>query len=121
MNLSKKLLSLACAAAMTAGMAVGCGDKNKDSSGKESDVKDSNFTVSIDDLAEQLGAGWNYGNTLEANSNKIPSETAWGNPVASQEMIDAVAGAGFKTVRIPVSYLSFIDDENGYKVDEASA
>lgn len=119
MNLSKKLLSLACAAAMTAGMAVGCGDKNKDNSEKESDVKDSNFTVSIDDLAEQLGAGWNYGNTLEANSNKIPSETAWGNPVASQEMIDAVAAAGFKTVRIPVSYLSFIDDENGYKVDEA--
>ncbi len=104
---------------MTVGAAVGCGDKDKDSSESESGKKSSDFTVSIDDLTEQLGAGWNYGNTMEANSNGTPSETAWGNPEVSQEMIDAVAAAGFNTIRVPVSYLSKIDDNNGYKVDEA--
>ena len=119
MKISTKLLSLACALSMTVGAAVGCGDKDKSSSESESSKKSSDFTVSIDDLTEQLGAGWNYGNTMEANSNGTPSETAWGNPEVSQEMIDAVAAAGFNTIRVPVSYLSKIDDNNGYKVDEA--
>ena len=119
MKISTKLLSLACALSMTVGAAVGCGDKDKSSSESESGKKSSDFTVSIDDLTEQLGAGWNYGNTMEANSNGTPSETAWGNPEVSQEMIDAVAAAGFNTIRVPVSYLSKIDDNNGYKVDEA--
>ena len=47
------------------------------------------------------------------------SETAWGNPAVSQEMLDAVAEAGFKTVRMPVSYIGKIDDANGYTVDAA--
>jgi len=111
-----KLFSLAFAAVMALS-AVGCG-KNSNNN-KEDDVKISDFTVSADMLSQELGAGWNYGNTLEANSGGMPSETVWGNPAASQEMIDAVADAGFKTVRIPVSYLGKIDDDNGYKVDEA--
>jgi len=32
-------------------------------------------------------------------------------------MVDAVAEAGFGTVRIPVSFLSKIDDSCGYKID----
>lgn len=110
-----KIISLAFAAVMTLSV-VGCG-KNSNNN-KEDDVKISDFTVSADMLSQELGAGWNYGNTLEANSGGMPSETVWGNPAASQEMIDAVAEAGFKTVRIPVSYLGKIDDDNGYKVDE---
>lgn len=111
-----KIISLAFAAVMTLSV-VGCGKNSNDN--KEDDVKISDFTVSADMLSQELGAGWNYGNTLEANSGGMPSETVWGNPAASQEMIDAVAEAGFKTVRIPVSYLGKIDDDNGYKVDEA--
>lgn len=110
-----KIISLAFAAVMTLSV-VGCG-KNSNNN-KEDEVKISDFTVSADMLSQELGAGWNYGNTLEANSGGMPSETVWGNPAASQEMIDAVAEAGFKTVRIPVSYLGKIDDDNGYKVDE---
>lgn len=110
-----KIISLAFAAVMTLSV-VGCG-KNSNNN-KEDEVKISDFTVSADMLSQELGAGWNYGNTLEANSGGMPSETVWGNPAASQEMIDAVADAGFKTVRIPVSYLGKIDDDNGYKVDE---
>ena len=76
------------------------------------------FVVSAADLAEKMGAGWNYGNTLEANFGGIPNETVWGNPKASQEMVDEVISAGCGTIRIPVSYLSKIDDSNGYKIDE---
>ena len=55
-----------------------------------------------------MGTGWNLGNTLEA----IGSETAWGNPVASQELIDAVKAAGFDTIRIPVAWSRFSDEAN---------
>jgi endoglucanase len=41
--------------------------------------------------------GWNLGNTLEAQCG----ETAWGNPMASQQLIDAVQAAGFNAIRIP--------------------
>lgn len=68
-------------------------------------------------LVADMGAGWNLGNTLEANSNGIPSETAWGNPAATQALIDRVAAAGFKTIRIPVSYLGYIGAAPNYTVD----
>lgn len=59
-------------------------------------------------LTQQMGAGWNLGNTLEA----IGSETAWGNPVATQELIDAIKAAGFKSIRIPVAWSRFSDVNN---------
>lgn len=54
-------------------------------------------------LTAQMGAGWNLGNSLEA----IGGETAWGNPMVTKQLIDAVKAAGFTTVRIPVSWSSF--------------
>src|SRR5689334_8499598 len=59
-------------------------------------------------IVADLGAGWNLGNQMEANANGVPSETAWGQPTITQALIDKVKAAGFKTVRIPVSYLSHI-------------
>ncbi len=111
----KKLLSILCSAVMLAGALTGCNSKKDDEDG---DAKNnSNFTVSFENIAEDMGAGWNLGNTLEANSGGTPSETAWGNPEVTQEMISAVADAGFKTIRVPVSYLSKINDSDGYKLD----
>ena len=77
------------------------------------------FIISANEIAEKMGAGWNYGNTLEANFGGTPDETVWGNPKASQEMVDTVAEAGFDTVRIPISYLSMIDDSNGFRINDA--
>lgn len=51
-------------------------------------------------VASQMKVGWNLGNTLEA----ICGETAWGNPVTSQALINAVKAAGFNTVRIPCAW-----------------
>ncbi|ACE86198.1 glycoside hydrolase family 5 protein [Cellvibrio japonicus] len=56
-------------------------------------------------LARLMGAGWNLGNSLEA----IGSETAWGNPATTQALINAVKAAGFKTIRIPVSWSQYAD------------
>jgi endoglucanase len=70
-------------------------------------------------LVADMGAGWNLGNSLEANSNGIPSETAWGNPVVTQALIDKVKAAGFKTIRIPVSYMGNIGASPSYTISAA--
>ena len=56
-------------------------------------------------LSRLMGAGWNLGNSLEA----IGGETAWGNPATTQALLTAVKAAGFKTVRIPVSWKQYAD------------
>jgi len=70
-------------------------------------------------LVADMGAGWNLGNQLEANANGIPSETAWGNPVVTRALIDRVKASGFKTIRIPVSYLGNIGAGPAYTVGSA--
>ena len=62
--------------------------------------------------------GWNLGNTLESNSgdtlnmwiehwtDRTPTayETAWGQPVATRELIQMMKRAGFNAVRVPVTW-----------------
>ncbi len=88
---------------------------------EETSVPDTDKPVSGDALefAQKLMPGWNLGNQLEANLNKVPSETAWGNPVITEELIKAVKAQGFKSIRIPVSYLSKIGDGPDYTIDSA--
>lgn len=57
-------------------------------------------------FSQNLMPGWNLGNQLESNSDGTPSETAWGNPVITENLIKQVKAQGFKSIRIPVSYLS---------------
>ncbi|WP_275001463.1 cellulase family glycosylhydrolase [Promicromonospora iranensis] len=70
-------------------------------------------------IVADMGAGWNLGNSLEANSNGYPSETAWNNPTVTQALIDRVRAAGFKTIRIPVSYLNAIGSGPNHTIDAA--
>ncbi len=49
---------------------------------------------------EAMQPGWNLGNTLDAT----PNETAWGNPLVTQEFIQQIATQGFKSIRIPVTW-----------------
>jgi aryl-phospho-beta-D-glucosidase BglC (GH1 family) len=51
-------------------------------------------------IADRMKVGWNLGNTLEA----IGGETAWGNPKATQTLINGVKAAGFNTVRLPCAW-----------------
>jgi endoglucanase len=50
--------------------------------------------------------GWNLGNTMEPPDG----EGTWNNPPATQAMINAVADAGFNTIRIPVAWDSHADE-----------
>ncbi|MCY1143655.1 cellulase family glycosylhydrolase [Actinoplanes sp. Pm04-4] len=70
-------------------------------------------------LVADMGAGWNLGNQLEASNNGIPSETAWGNPVITQALINRVKASGFRTIRIPVSYLGNIGSGPDYTITAA--
>ncbi len=70
-----------------------------------------------DGIVEAMGAGWNLGNQLEAALNGTPNETFWDNPVISENLVKAVKNEGFKTIRIPVSYLSKIGSAPNYTID----
>jgi endoglucanase len=52
-----------------------------------------------------MSPGWNLGNSLEA----IGGETNWGNAATSQALMNAVKAAGFKTIRIPISWSQYAD------------
>lgn len=71
------------------------------------------------EFSQNLMPGWYLGNQLEANSGGTPSETAWGNPTITEKLIKEVKAQGFKSVRIPVSYLSKIGDGPDYTIDSA--
>lgn len=105
--------ALLLAGVMTAAVA-GCG-KNTDSNSKDTAKKWTELDQT--QITEAMGLGWNLGNQLEASSGGLPSETCWGNPEITKELIDTVKAQGFKTVRIPVSYLDMIGDGPDYKID----
>lgn len=128
-TISKKITALAAAAMML--LCAGCsGGNNTDnadgsSSGSVTEARTQAEAKAADwneldqsEITAAMGMGWNLGNQLEASSAGIPSETAWGNPVIKEELIKTVKEQGFKTVRIPVSYLLKIGEAPDYKIDE---
>jgi endoglucanase len=72
-------------------------------------------------IAGDMGAGWNLGNTLDASgaADPLADETAWGNPRTTQAMIDKVKAAGFKTLRLPVSWNDHMADGPAHAIDSA--
>ena len=73
-------------------------------------------------ITREMNVGWNLGNTLDATSaldDPTPeqSETAWGQPVTTQAMIDAVKAKGFNTIRIPTTWYQHVDDEFNIDAD----
>lgn len=77
------------------------------------------------EIVEEMGLGWNLGNTLDCQADWLDStdpkdfEQAWGNPVTTREMIDKVKEGGFKTIRIPVTWLNHIGAAPEYTIDAA--
>lgn len=75
------------------------------------------------DVVNDIRIGWCLGNTLDAYSQYLSVndatgkfETAWGNPVTTQEMIDDVIAAGFNGIRIPVTWSGHLDSD--YNISE---
>ncbi|GAP86404.1 putative endoglucanase B [Rosellinia necatrix] len=56
--------------------------------------------ISASDYVAAINPGWNLGNTLDA----IPNEGSWNNPPVQAATFTDIKAAGFKSVRIPVTY-----------------
>ena len=75
--------------------------------------------------------GWNLGNQFECSApgqnseleyignpeGSINAETAWGNPVVTEAMIQAVKNAGFNAIRIPIRWQCHITDAQKMSID----
>ena len=78
------------------------------------------------ELVRRMGNGINLGNTMEAyrgtsltvGLDPTRYETAWGQPVTTQAMMDGYKKAGFDSVRIPVAWTNAMNYESGdYTID----
>ena len=59
-----------------------------------------NEKVTSKEIIDELGFGWNLGNTFDAWETELDqgldSETCWENPKTSPELIDFLVKSGFK-------------------------
>ena len=82
--------------------------------------KEFSNNVTSKDIIDQLGFGWNLGNTFDAwNSSQnqgLDSETCWGNPETTPELIDYLVKTGFKAIRIPTTWHNHLMDDK-YTID----
>lgn len=63
------------------------------------------------EFAANMQMGWNLGNTLDATDGSgLGSETSWGQPTATKELIYLIKGLGFSTIRIPTSWHNHMKD-----------
>ena len=77
--------------------------------------------------------GWNLGNAFECSApgqdgesmqigipdGSIHAETAWGSPVVTKKMIQAVKKAGFNAIRIPIRWQCHITNAQAMSIDKA--
>ncbi len=71
------------------------------------------------ELIAEMNTGWNLGNSLDAyDGTGLDTETSWGNPATTKEMIDTISGRGFNVIRIPVTWGPHMGAAPDYTVDE---
>ena len=94
-----------------------------ETSSASSTVKANGSSVSI---AKAMGNGWNLGNTMESvaswlggSADASDYEKAWGQPVTTEEMIQAVRNSGFDSVRIPVAWSNMMSADGKYTISES--
>ncbi|MBR5647257.1 MAG: glycoside hydrolase family 5 protein [Treponema sp.] len=93
-----------------------CISFNKNIAVKDTGKKEFHNTNAIE-LAKDMKCGWNLGNTLDATNGKgLETETSWGMPLTTKQMIDGLAKSKIKTIRIPVSWSRHIIDDK-YTID----
>ena len=75
------------------------------------------------DIIHEMGVGTNLGNTMEATSGLASTvqgfETAWGQPVTTQEMLTGMKKAGFNSIRIPVAWSNMMSKDGQYMIPDA--
>lgn len=92
-------------------------DEKQEEQEPEQDKLSTDF-LSAQETVASMGAGWNLGNTLDSNSgaldnmwieawtNHTPTdyENAWGQKPATRELIHMMREAGFRSIRVPVTW-----------------
>lgn len=63
-------------------------------------VKAMDYDLDAQTWCKNVVMGWNLGNALESEG----TETSWGNPATTREMIQAVKAQGFNAIRVPVRW-----------------
>lgn len=74
-------------------------------------------------FVRDMRIGWSLGNTLDAfleggYTNELDSETCWVSVATTKDMIDDIYEAGFRTVRVPVTWHGHFVD-NDFTISEA--
>lgn len=83
------------------------------------------ITETATDAVQNMGVGWNLGNTLDASGHEaadpdddaywgrqgLDSETMWGQPVTSAPLFEMMRNAGFGSIRVPVTWFNHMDKE----------
>ena len=76
------------------------------------------------EIAADMAPGVNLYNTLDAvcwwcdEHNGLESESVWGQPYTTPEMIDEIAERGFKSLRLPVTWFNHMGPAPDYAIDE---
>ena len=65
-----------------------------------------------------MAPGWNMGNQMDAINGGVSGETAWGNPKCTQATMNGVKAAGFKAVRICVTWEGHVGAAPGYRIED---
>lgn len=94
--------------------------EKKPASAKTSNKKTTETTyqdLNQQEIVKAMGAGWNLGNQMEASQAGTPVEDAWTQVKVTERLIRTVKREGFKTIRIPISYLSKIGPGPDYAID----
>ncbi len=69
-------------------------------------------------ITAEMGLGWNLGNTMDGHTGFTPDEVLWQPTYTTPGLVTAVHDAGFSTMRLPVTWGTMIDDDNGYAINE---
>ncbi len=114
MGILSKIIALVTAATMLTGVNPGeAGSKLDEYIAAQETANSGAITSPVDpvELCGRITVGWNLGNSLDATGSGMSSETSWGNPKTTRELILKVKEAGFDAVRIPTTWYNHLDSD----------
>ena len=82
-----------------------------------------NSKMSAMELVNNMGIGWNMGNTFDCYSpfeeiiNPNDSITLWGNSIPTKDLIINIKKYGIKTIRLPITWMNFMDKYNKVNIE----
>ncbi len=114
MSILSKIIALVTAATMLTGVNPGeAGSRLDEYMAAQETTNSGALTSPVDpvELCGRITVGWNLGNSLDATGSGMSSETSWGNPKTTKELILKVKEAGFDAVRIPTTWYNHLDSD----------